>query len=599
MSNGKEAETTKTGIDVDKKTHYLQLNYIVILVAFVAAVFAYIISASIMDRARDRLLRFESDLAEMMDDWHFLQKYLYGIVLSEQDPEAALREGRGLVESYAKELALFKQNAAVLDLGNGDLHENIDYLIAGLELSVPLMEKPFRHLEEFIVRRKAAGEGLIFPNSMFLVFRELDSGAMEAFDAVLLLWMREAIREIGYAYADIMELKQQTILKAVEAQMADLSQKNDKLSVFLLACIIIVTVIFVWRLLLIGRVLVGLVRERTSELDAALRDLSLAQDRLVQSQTLATVGNLSAGIAHELNTPIGAIRSSVFYLRSEVKEVGIPLLANFLSLPDDQEPLLLLKELVRNAEEFGGEDDRRTVKRLRSLWEARGLDPDNAFFDLVSSGSLYPLGERVADWPRDPTRDALLRLVISLTRNLSIMYMAVEKATSVVMALRGHLHGIGDQTARPTNVVVDLEQALTLHRNRLKTGIEVIRDFPELVYVKSRGNQLSQVWVNLISNAIQAMSEGGRLELSVRQRGTFCSVSIADSGPGIPESVKNKLFTPYTTTKPGGLGLGLNISKMIVEAHGGKISYESRPGNTVFTVLLPIETVGHEGDEGV
>ena len=104
-------------------------------------------------------------------------------------------------------------------------------------------------------------------------------------------------------------------------------------------------------------------------------------------------------------------------------------------------------------------------------------------------------------------------------------------------------------------------------------------------------DELNQVWVNLIHNALQAMSNQGRLTIKVEQQDTMVGVQISDCGCGIPEDIQGRIFEPFFTTKGigEGSGLGLDIVKRIIDKHAGSISFSSRPGKTVFSVLLPLE----------
>ena len=124
----------------------------------------------------------------------------------------------------------------------------------------------------------------------------------------------------------------------------------------------------------------------------------------------------------------------------------------------------------------------------------------------------------------------------------------------------------------------------------LKQGIEIVKRYDQVPLIFCNPDELNQVWVNLLHNAIHAMANKGQLEILVKQENEFVIVSITDSGHGIPEEVKPLIFQPFFTTKPPGEGngLGLDIVKKIVEKHYGDIQFTSQPGKTTFTVFLPI-----------
>ncbi len=127
-------------------------------------------------------------------------------------------------------------------------------------------------------------------------------------------------------------------------------------------------------------------------------------------------------------------------------------------------------------------------------------------------------------------------------------------------------------------------------RHRLKHGIDVVRDYDRtLPAICAHGSELNQIWTNLISNAIDAMNENGKLLYSHGSRATCAVVEITDNGPGIPPELQPRIFEPFFTTKPvgEGTGLGLDTVYRIVTSHHGHVSFESRPGETRFTVRIP------------
>ena len=138
-----------------------------------------------------------------------------------------------------------------------------------------------------------------------------------------------------------------------------------------------------------------------------------------------------------------------------------------------------------------------------------------------------------------------------------------------------------------------LESTLLILKYKLKKkNILLTRDYAEnLPHIKAYGSELNQVWTNLIVNAIEAMSEGGKLKLRTKKEPIDILVEIRDNGSGIPENVKTRIFEPFFTTKPvgEGTGLGLDTVSRIVRRHRGNISFESKPGDTCFQVRLPIE----------
>jgi signal transduction histidine kinase len=137
-----------------------------------------------------------------------------------------------------------------------------------------------------------------------------------------------------------------------------------------------------------------------------------------------------------------------------------------------------------------------------------------------------------------------------------------------------------------------LDQTLVILRHRLREGIQVVREFEEdLPEIDAYGSELNQVWTNLVDNAIDAMEGRGTLTLRARRdpEGDGVQVSVCDSGPGIPDGIRERLFEPFYTTKPPGkgTGLGLHISHNVVARHGGRIEVSSSDTGACFEVSLP------------
>jgi len=177
--------------------------------------------------------------------------------------------------------------------------------------------------------------------------------------------------------------------------------------------------------------------------------------------------------------------------------------------------------------------------------------------------------------------------------NINNIEIAIHKIQKIVFALKNYSRKQLDDKPVPTNLVENINVVLTIYHNQLKYGIDVIRDFQEnLPSIYTYSDELSQVWTNLLSNAIHAMGGKGTLEISIKQENDNIVIKFTDSGSGIPPEIQKKIFEPFFTTKPEGqgTGLGLDICKKIIEKHYGTISVDSVPGRTTFTVTLPIKT---------
>ena len=298
---------------------------------------------------------------------------------------------------------------------------------------------------------------------------------------------------------------------------------------------------------------------------------------LRQREKLAALGTLAAGLAHELNNPAAAIRRSVDALDEAIRA------RNELHPPHS---LTLLRPSGRAA--------------LDAMARADAVD---AIGDLVGDSEMAAALVD-AGWTADELRRAFVGLDATAARDAA----AWLAATATVETLIGEVRMAGDRISEIVGAVksyayldqapvqrIDvrkgLDDTLVILRHKLKVGIEVTRDYdPELPEIEAWGSELNQVWTNLIDNAADAMDGKGAISIRAARDGDEVTVTICDTGPGIPAEVVAKIFEPFFTTKPPGVGsgLGLHISHNVVVRHSGRIDVQSEPGRTCFIVALPI-----------
>jgi signal transduction histidine kinase len=174
--------------------------------------------------------------------------------------------------------------------------------------------------------------------------------------------------------------------------------------------------------------------------------------------------------------------------------------------------------------------------------------------------------------------------------NSQNIHLVVDRAARIVYALKNYVRQ--DVAAVPVYASVSegINTVLTLYQNQIKQGIEVKKTYTSVPLLLCHPEELIQVWSNLISNAIQAMNYRGQLAIALSTQNQHIVVQISDTGSGIPDHIKARMFEPFFTTKPlgEGSGLGLSIVRKIVDKHCGRIEVESRIGQTIFQVWLPL-----------
>lgn len=317
-----------------------------------------------------------------------------------------------------------------------------------------------------------------------------------------------------------------------------------------------------------------------------------------QRDRLAALGKLSAGLAHELNNPASAAQRATSQLRDLLKR-------------------------VRDASHDLGKRNLTDAQKLEienlenSLMQADGhpldtlavADLEDQLDSLLRSHGQNDLWQLAADLARrnfqpealehlfvtfdgDAARVALCRIsaVAEVFGVLNEIESSTSRISDLVKAIKEYTF-MDQAPIQNVDVVKTLENTLTILNHKLKKGVSVHRDYQKIpLLVDSFGSELSQVWTNLIDNAIDAMGGKGELRVRTYRDDNCVVVEIGDNGPGIPPEVLPRIFEPFFTTKGvgEGTGLGLDTAQRIIRKHRGSVQVHSKPGDTRFQVWLPL-----------
>ncbi len=340
------------------------------------------------------------------------------------------------------------------------------------------------------------------------------------------------------------------------------------------------------------------VSRKNKELKATLISLKEAQSSLVNAEKLAALGQLIAGIAHEVNTPLGAINASNSNIRSSFSMLIENIETNISNF--NQNEIDLLKYVIDNYEKGSAEvltsKERRAIKKdISQKLAMQGNGNSSKIADILIYTNQHNSFDRIVESPKDVNLILVLNAaknMISIIKNGENISTAINKASNVVLALKKYIHKTHDGSKSKTDIIDNIETVLTLNQNKLKQGVDIVKNYDTIPLIDAFPDEISQVWNNLITNSIHAMNNRGTITIDIINNSDNLIIKFTDTGCGISDEIKDKIFTPFFTTKISGegTGLGLDIIKRIVEKHCGKITLETEVNKgTTFAVQLPFD----------
>jgi signal transduction histidine kinase len=337
--------------------------------------------------------------------------------------------------------------------------------------------------------------------------------------------------------------------------------------------------------------LVGILSDRVRETTT----IDQQQDKLI------ALGKLSAGLAHELNNPAaGATRAAndLVATLAELRAADLRLCQHDVT-PEQEAEIRTFEntaiEHTATAAQLNSLEQSDREELVATWLEEHSIeDPWKLSTNLVEAGIDTASLERFSGKiEADTFADVLARINAQLAASklASEIKTSTARISELVQAIKEYSY-MDQASEQEVDVHKGLENTLLILKYKLrKKNIELTREYAELPRIKAYGSELNQVWTNLIVNAVEAMSDGGRLKIRTKVEANDILVEIRDNGSGIPADLRSRIFEPFFTTKPvgEGTGLGLDTVARIVRKHRGNVRFESKPGDTCFQVRLPLE----------
>ena len=335
------------------------------------------------------------------------------------------------------------------------------------------------------------------------------------------------------------------------------------------------------------------------EMNSRIRSFTTLQQ---QNDRMLSLGKLSAGLAHELNNPASAIARSSSELKKHLgytpeafKEV---MKINLTTEQVDEINSIIYERISAPKINLGLMARQEKEDEILDVLDSFGFgDADECIENLIEFGFEEADLQRIFDLAKEDHFRIILRWIdnnLTTEKTVSAIADAAKRIAELVSSVKSFTHMDQGQDRSLENIENGLESTLRMLDHKLRSNKILVdkRYSPELPKLKIWAGQMNQVLTNLIDNAIDALAhtEYPQISIETSVKGSYARIYIRDNGPGIPEDIKGLIFDAFFTTKGvgKGTGMGLEISRRIIERHKGSLNLKSEPGNTEFEICLPI-----------
>jgi PAS domain S-box-containing protein len=332
-------------------------------------------------------------------------------------------------------------------------------------------------------------------------------------------------------------------------------------------------------------------REKTEALERSLDELKLAQSEIVSKERLSTLGMLIAGIAHEINTPLGAIKASGENLKYLFTDGVMKLISQM-----EPSELMLAIKLYERAQiiNLSTAEERQYIQKVVAQMHDLNLADrlKNKMARMLVQKGIFSIDNEIKQWMKLEKAEQIFQLSLNfvlILRSINTTTASSDQGSKVVKALNSFAHGNLSSEKSHFNLKENVDTVLTIMWNKIKQGSRVVNAIPDDIVCFGLAEEMSQVWTNLVNNALQASGNNCMIAFEYLEKENNHTIIVANDGPMIPAEIVGKIFEPFFTTKARGegTGLGLNIVRKIMEKQGGSIVCESDERLTRFIVTLP------------